>query len=61
MPTTVLAQLMTIKDVAELFQVSPKTIRRWIKSGDLPAARLGNQWRIDGADAKRFFVERLSR
>ncbi len=55
------AQFMTIEDVAELFQVSSKTVRRWILSGDQTAAKLGNQWRVDPIDAKRFFVERLSR
>jgi excisionase family DNA binding protein len=54
-------RLLTIDDVAELNQVSGKTVRRWINAGDLPAAKLGNQWRIDPADVKRFFVERLSR
>jgi excisionase family DNA binding protein len=47
--------------VADLFQVSPKTVRRWIQAEELVAAKLGNQWRIDLLDAKRFFVERLSR
>ncbi|MBT5319855.1 MAG: helix-turn-helix domain-containing protein [Chloroflexi bacterium] len=56
-----LVQLLTIEDVAELFQVSAKTVRRWISAGDLPAAKLGNQWRIANSDAKCFFVERLSR
>jgi excisionase family DNA binding protein len=54
-------ELLTIDDVADLFQVSPKTVRRWIQAGELVAAKLGNQWRIDLLDAKRFFVERLSR
>ena len=52
---------LTIEDVAELFQVSTKTVRRWILAGEMPAAKLGNQWRIANSDAKRFFVERLSR
>jgi excisionase family DNA binding protein len=56
-----LAQLLTIDDVAGLFQVSAKTVRRWILAGNLPAAKLGNQWRIAASDAKRFFVERLGR
>ena len=61
MTNSPLAQLLTIDDVAELFQVSAKTVRRWISAGDLPAAKLGNQWRIAASDTKRFFVERLSR
>lgn len=61
MPKTTPLELLTIDDVAALFQVSPKTVRRWIQAGELVAAKLGNQWRIDLLDAKRFFVERLSR
>jgi excisionase family DNA binding protein len=61
MPKTTPLKLLTIEDAADLFQVSPKTVRRWIKTGELPAAKLGGQWRIDVLDAKRFFIERLSR
>ena len=43
-------QLLTINDVAALCQVSSKTVRRWITAGELPAAQLGNQWRIRPAD-----------
>ena len=54
-------QLLTIDDVAELHQVSSKTVRRWTKAGELPAAKLGGQWRVHPDDLKRFFVERLYR
>ena len=35
------AQLLTIPQVAEHFSVDPRTIRRWISSGVLPARRVG--------------------
>jgi excisionase family DNA binding protein len=35
--------LLTASDVAALCQVSPKTVMRAIKSGDLRAARLGKR------------------
>ena len=54
-----LAQLQTIEDVAELFQVSAKTVRRWIDAGDLPAAKLGAQWRIRPRDLELFIRERV--
>jgi excisionase family DNA binding protein len=54
-------QLLTIENIAELHQVSAKTVRRWISARELPAAKLGGQWRIHPDDAKRFFVERLYR
>ena len=54
-------QLLTIEDVAGLLQVSTKTVRRWIDARELPAAKLGGQWRIHPDDAKHFFAERLYR
>jgi excisionase family DNA binding protein len=50
---------MTIPDAAEHVRVSVKTIRRWISSGDLPAAKLGFQWRIRPQDLTRFVRDRL--
>lgn len=52
-------RLMTIPDAAEFLRVSTKTIRRWISSGDLPAAKLGLQWRIRPQDLQRFVRDRL--
>lgn len=46
--------LMTIEQAAEHLQVSTKTIRRWIKSGDLVAHRFGHQWRISKSDLLAF-------
>ncbi len=45
---------MTIPEVAEYLQVSTKTVRRWIESGDLIAHRFGRQWRISQADPDTF-------
>ena len=53
--------LLTIKDVAALYQVSTKTVRRWINAGDLTAAQLGNQWRICQKDLDMFIYERVKR
>lgn len=44
----------TIKDVAIVFRVSEKTIRRWIENGELRAHRLGRQWRIADDDLRAF-------
>jgi excisionase family DNA binding protein len=58
-PQTSPDRLMTIPDAAEHVRVSVKTIRRWISSGDLPAAKLGLQWRIRPQDLHRFVRDRL--
>ena len=47
-------RLLTIPQVAELLQVCPKTIRRWIERGELVAHRLGRQWRIAQNDLETF-------
>jgi excisionase family DNA binding protein len=54
-------QLLTINDIAALCQVSSKTVRRWIKADELPAAQLGNQWRIRPRDLDLFVRDRLER
>ena len=51
---TALPVLLTIKQAAEHLQVSSKTLRRWLDTGDLIAHRLGRQWRISVADLQSF-------
>lgn len=53
--------LLTIDATAEALGVSGKTIRRWIIAGILPAAKLGNQWRIRPRDLEDFVRDRLAR
>ncbi len=53
-----LSRLLSIAEVAEICLVSPKTIWRWIKAGDLRAIRLGAQWRIAPDDLKSFLQAR---
>ena len=53
--------LLTIPEVAAKLRVSEKTIRRWIKGGDMQAAKLGNQWRVRSRDLEDFIRDRLVR
>jgi len=43
-------QLLTVSQVAEQLQVTAQTIRNWIDSGVLPAARIGRGFRIQRGD-----------
>lgn len=61
LPSSGMTALLTIKDAASLLQVSEKTIRRWIDTAELPAAKLGNQWRIRPRDLDLFVYERMQR
>lgn len=55
------AQYLTVAEVSSLFRVGAKTVRRWIRSGDLPATRLGRDWRIARSDLKAFAEARGNR
>jgi excisionase family DNA binding protein len=47
-----------IADVAGLLQVSKRTVRRWISSGELAAHRLGRIWRVSRIDLETFMARR---
>jgi excisionase family DNA binding protein len=38
--------LLTVEQIADEFQVTPQTIRNWIKGGALPAVRVGHVYRV---------------
>ncbi len=35
---------MTVKQVADLFGVQPRTVRRWCANGQLPGVKIGRQF-----------------
>ncbi len=48
---------LTVADVARQLQISEDTVRRWLKSGKLPALKIGKEWRIDPDDLKTFLAQ----
>jgi excisionase family DNA binding protein len=49
----------SIGELAERYEVSERTVRRWVIAGDLVAHRFGHQLRVSAADRAAF--ERLRR
>jgi excisionase family DNA binding protein len=45
-PTLENIRLLTLFEAAELLQVSTRTLQRMIRSGELPAFKVGGQWRL---------------
>lgn len=43
-------QFMTIPEAATVLLVSEATVWRLIRSGSLPASRVGRQWRLNRAE-----------
>jgi excisionase family DNA binding protein len=51
--------ILTVQQLAERFQLSPKTVYRALERRELRAAKLGNRWRIRLEDAERWFDEQV--
>jgi excisionase family DNA binding protein len=47
-------KFMTVRDVADLAQVSEATVRHWIKDGDLRGIDVGREWRVIPRDLEDF-------
>lgn len=45
---------LTAHEVAEMLGVDHSQVCRYCADGKLPAIKVGNQWMIRGADARRF-------
>jgi excisionase family DNA binding protein len=53
--------LLTVSEVAEATRVSNMTIYRLIRAGQLPAVRVGKNYRIRESELRRFLEERSVR
>jgi excisionase family DNA binding protein len=51
-------RLLTVAEVAATMRVSNMTVYRLIKAGDLPALRVGKNYRIRESDVDRYLSER---
>jgi excisionase family DNA binding protein len=55
-PTDDEIKFFSIADVAELVQVAPRTVRRWIKARELVAYKVGGIVRIADRDLRLFLA-----
>ena len=53
------ADLMTVREVAEMMRVSNMTVYRLIKGGDLNAVRIGKNYRIRATEVDRYLRDRV--
>ena len=51
-------QLLTVSEVADVMRVSNMTVYRLIKSGQLPAVRVGKNYRIRESDLDGYLSDR---
>jgi excisionase family DNA binding protein len=58
MQNPTLRRFYTIQEVSQALDVSPRTVSRWIASGELIAHRLGRSVRIADDDLRVFLARR---
>ena len=51
-------RLLTLSEAASLLQVSTRTLQRMIRKGELPAFKVGGQWRLREAQLKQWVENR---
>ncbi len=53
-------EILTIREVAEYFKLSPTTIWRWCNEGRLPAFKVGRSWRIHRSEVEKIITHNSS-
>jgi excisionase family DNA binding protein len=53
-------RLLTLDEAAALLQVSKRTLHRMIKINDLPAFKVGGQWRVRETQLRQWVEHRES-
>ncbi|MGB0844866.1 MAG: helix-turn-helix domain-containing protein [Alphaproteobacteria bacterium] len=51
--------MLTVHEVAALLKIKEATVRVWLSSGQLPAAKFGKEWRVAEKDLNTFVEERM--
>ena len=51
------AETFSPEECAELLGIHVESVRRLIRQGDFPAAKLGGRWRTSKADLERYYRE----
>jgi excisionase family DNA binding protein len=46
--------LLTVEQAAAILQLSPKTIKDWLRAGKLTGCKIGRFWRVRPADLEAF-------
>src|SRR4249919_2173118 len=53
-------RLLTLSEAANLLQVSTRTLQRMIRNGELPAFKVGGQWRLRETQLRQWVENRES-
>jgi len=57
-PISDIPPILTVRELSEYLKVHPSTIYRLLKTGQLPAFRVGSDWRFNVEEIERWLLER---
>ncbi|WP_283674722.1 helix-turn-helix domain-containing protein [Butyricicoccus sp. Marseille-Q5471] len=52
-------EILTVKETADFLRTTCQQVRKMIMNGELPAVKVGREWRIPRAVIKEFFNQEL--
>ncbi len=50
-------RLLTLREAAEVLRLNPRTVREYVRRGDLEGRIIGGRWRFRRADLDTFFAD----
>ena len=50
-------RLLTPKEAAKIMAVSPRTIKEWLRRGEMGGLKIRHMWRIRASDLERFIQQ----
>jgi excisionase family DNA binding protein len=50
-------RLLTPKEAAKIVAVAPRTIKEWLRRGDLAGIKIRHLWRIRASDLEKFIQQ----
>jgi excisionase family DNA binding protein len=53
-----ISPVLTVKDLAHYLRVHPSTVYRLLKAGQLPAFKVGSDWRFNFEEIERWRLQR---
>jgi len=56
-------RIYSVQEIADVLTVSPQTVKRWLRDGQLSGALIADRtgWRVVGADVIAFWLARSNR
>jgi excisionase family DNA binding protein len=54
-------EVLTVREVAGLFRIHPTTVSRMCKRGELPAFRVGSDWRFTRGSIEEWLASRTQK